>query len=65
MDDVDFVVPVAEGGEGDPIPIGRPGGTEVVAAVRELDKPCAVRVDDVDVVVACGTAIEGEASPIG
>lgn len=36
MDDVDFVVAVAEGCEGDPIAIGRPRGTEIVAAVCEL-----------------------------
>lgn len=65
VDDVDFVVPVAEGGEGDPVSIGRPGGTEIVAAVRELEQACAVNVDDVDVVVASGTAIKGEPRPIG
>lgn len=65
MDDVDFVVAVAEGGEGDPDAIGRPRGTEVIAAVRESHQPCAVNVDDVDVVVPCGTAIERESSPIG
>lgn len=36
MDDVDFVVAVAEGCEGYPIAIGRPRGTEIVAAVCEL-----------------------------
>ena len=65
MDDVDFVVAVAEGGEGDPVAIGRPRGTEIVAAVCELRQACAINVDDVDVVVACGSAIERESSPIG
>lgn len=65
VDDVNFVITVAEGGEGDPVSIRRPGGTEIVSAVRELDEPCAVHVDDVDVVVACGSAIERELSPIG
>lgn len=65
MDDVDLIVAVAEGGEGDPVSIGRPRGTKIVAAVGELRQACAVHVDDVDVVVACGTAIERELSPIG
>ena len=65
MDDVDFVVSIAEGGEGDPVAIGRPTGTEIVAAVGELHQACAVYVDDVDVVVASGTAIEREPRPIG
>ena len=65
MDDVDFIVAITEGGEGDPVAIGRPAGTEIVSAVREFHQARAVYVDDVDVMVACGTAIEREPRPIG
>ena len=65
MDDVEFVVAVAEGGEDDPVTVGRPGGTEVVAAVGEFDQAGTVYVDDVDIVVTLGSAIEGELRTIG
>lgn len=60
MDDVEFVVAVAEGGEDDPVAVGGPGGTEVVAAVGESHQAGAVHVDDVDVPVALRSAIESQ-----
>ena len=65
MDDVKFVVAVAEGGEDDPVAIGGPGRTEVVAAVSEFHQASAVHVDDVDVSVTLRSAIEGELRTIG
>lgn len=60
MDDVEFVVAVAEGGEDDPVAVGGPGGTEIVAAVGEFNQAGAIHVDDVDVTVTLRPAIEGE-----
>ena len=65
MDDIEFVIAVSEGGEDDPVAVGRPGGTEVVAAVGEFDQARAVHVDDVDIAVALGSAVEGEFCAIG
>ena len=65
MDDVEFVVAVAEGGEDNPVAVGGPGGTEIVAAVGEFDQAGAIYVDDVDIAVALRSAIEGETCAIG
>ena len=65
MDDVKFVVAVAEGGEDDPVAVGRPGGTEVVAAIGEFDQAGAVYVDDVDVTVTLRSAIKSEFGRVG
>ena len=65
MDDIEFVIAVTKGSEDDPVAVGRPGGTEVVAAVCQFDQTCAVDVDDVNVTVALWTAVEGEAGSIG
>jgi len=60
VDDVEFVVAIAEGSEDNPVAVGRPGGTEVVAAVGETYQASAVHVDDVDVAVALWSAVEGK-----
>ena len=60
MDDIEFVIAVSEGGEDDPVAVGRPGGTEVVAAVSEFDQAGAIHVDDVDIAVALRSVVEGE-----
>ncbi len=52
MDDVNLVVPIPEGSECDPVPIRRPAGTEVVAAVRELNQARSIHVDHINIVIA-------------
>ena len=60
MDDVEFVVAIAKGGEDDPVTIRRPGGAEVVAAIGDFDQACAIHVDNIDVPIALFAAIKGK-----
>ncbi len=60
MHDVNFVVAVAEGGEGDPLPVRRPACTQVVPAAGEALYIRAIGVDGENIAVALRPAVEGK-----
>ena len=65
MHDVNLVVPIAEGGERDPVSIRRPTGTEIIATVGEFFQARSIDVDDVNIMVAVGTSIKSQLRSIG
>ena len=64
MDDVDLVIAIPEGSEGDPIPVRRPAGAEIIAAIGETGNLFRIHVNEINVVVTIRAAVEGELCPI-
>src|SRR3972149_359991 len=64
MYDIDLIVAIPKRRESDPVPIGRPTGTEVVAAIGELDQSRSIDMDDIDVVIAGRSAVKRETGSI-
>ena len=63
--DVNLVVAVAIGCDGDPTAVGRKARGKVIAPVGELAQPSTIDVDDEDIVISPGSGIECQFAPIG
>ena len=64
MDGVNFVIPIPEGCERDPVAIRRPAGAQVITTIRELDQPCPIDVDHIDIVILRRSGVECQSRPI-
>src|SRR5215211_735048 len=60
VDDVDLVVAIPEGGEGDPVAVRGPAGTKIIAPVGDARNAFSINIHDKDIMVTLRSTVEGK-----